>query len=184
MSLSLNATLERSRHARPALVVRDPRRAKAHLGSWRGALWSLLTAAGFFLLSYPRDLLPSFLTSISWLASGTVLVVLLDVKSVRWPVVPWPITAFLAIGAASALWSIEPADTARIFVVYATIALLAGLVVANSEVNVLLRGITWGTVIVASVTLWSVITEQVHALEQISGQLDLAPVMSTLRPAM
>jgi len=172
VSLSLKATLERSRHARPQSAARVHRRGKARLGSWRGALWSLLAAASFFLLSYPRDLLPDFLASISWLAVGTLVVVLLDVKNVRWPVVPWPITVFLAVGGSSALWSIEPADTARTFVVYATITLIAGLVVANSEATVLLRGITWGTVIVVGVTLWSVVTERAGA----GGPLGVLPI--------
>lgn len=127
----------------------------APTGSWRGVLWSVLVAIGFFQLTHPRAMLPSFTMSMWWLAALCALVALVDIRHLRLPRPPWTVLAFCAVCSASMLWSIGPSDTARALGLYGWIILFACLVVANTTTAVLLRGIVWGALLVVASTLWA-----------------------------
>lgn len=124
------------------------------------------------MLSHPREVLPDFSQSLMYLAIPVLLVVLVDVRTVRPPTVPWTVVAFLLLCAASLLWSVSPDDTARALALYSGIALFACLAVGNTETPVLLRGITWGAVVVAGATVWAASV----GLEGAGGPIGEAPL--------
>lgn len=139
------------RHARSLVVVST--RPPAADGTARGALWSALIAVSFFLLSHPREMFPNMTTSLTYLAIVCLVVVGVDARKVAWPVLPWTIVLFLGICATSLFWSVGPPDTVSALKLYGSIALLGAVVVSNTDVGALLRGIVWGAFIVAGLTL-------------------------------
>ncbi|MBF0722784.1 O-antigen ligase family protein [Sanguibacter inulinus] len=120
-------------------------------------------AIGFFLLSHPRELFPSLTESLWRLAALSLVVVVLDLRRVKFPAVPWTVAAFLGICLASALWSVEPSDTLRAVRLYCLIAVFACLAVANSTVQTLVRGIVWGALLVAGATFWTLWLQETGA---------------------
>lgn len=158
-------------HARSLVFV--SKRPPAADGTARGALWSILIAVGFFLLSHPRDMFPRLTTSVWWIMALSLLVVLIDVRRVRWPVPPWTVLLFLGVCSASVMWSISPSDTVRAVGLYGAIALFASLVAANTDTPALLRGIVWGALIVAGVALWAVWTDRTGS----GGPIGVRPIV-------
>ena len=138
-------------HARSMVPV--SRRTPAADGTARGALWSGLVAVGFFLLSHPREMFANLTMSLWFLASLSIIVAVVDSRRVSWPVPPWTVVLFLSICSISVLWSVGPPDTVRAVAMYGSIALYASLVVSNTDTAALLRGIVWGALIVAGLTL-------------------------------
>jgi len=145
----------------------------AREGTWRGLMWSAVIALGFVVLSYPRDLLPDFEASLGWLAALVAAVAMADVKNLRAPWIPVPVLLFLVLCGTSVVWSVSPDDTVRALVLYGGIAVFGCLVVSSTEISVLLRGISWGAVAVAALTLWAVLMGYAGA----GGPVGEAPVL-------
>lgn len=144
------------RHVARSARALSRRRPPASRGTWRGLLWSSLVAVAFVVLSHPREVIPDFSQSLLYVAVPVLLVVLVDVRAVRPPTVPWTVAVFLLLCAASLLWSVSPDDTAHALALYGGIALFACLAVGNTETSVLLRGIMWGAVLIAVAAVWAV----------------------------
>ena len=138
-------------HARSLIVV--SKRRPAADGTARGAMWSALIAISYFLMSHPREMFPNFTTSMWFLALLSLVVMAIDARMVSAPVLPWTVVLFLGICTMSVFWSVGPSDTVRALGLYGSIALLGALVVSNTDVAALLRGIVWGAFIVAGLTL-------------------------------
>lgn len=159
------------RHSRTVLVSPEGRRSPAAVDSWRGFMWSGFAAVAFFLLSNPREIL-TFPQSLNILLCLTVFVVLADARRVWFPTAPWLVWAFLALCALSALWSGRPGETLRATLLYAIIALIAGLTAANVETPVLVRGVVWGAFLVGAATLLAALVGYSRA----GGPIGVAPL--------
>ncbi len=110
----------------------------------------------FFELTHPTRIIPDFPRANLVLAAITGVVLLLDRRNVRLPRVPWTVVTYLALCAASVIWSINRSDTLHMTLLYGWIALFACICVAQTDIQTLLRGIAWGGVLVVAVTLISV----------------------------
>jgi len=128
----------------------------ARYGTWRGLLWSVFIAVAFFELTNPTHLVPDFPGANVVLAAITGVVLILEYRNARLPRVPWPVVAYLGLCAVSVLWSINRSDTLLMTLLYGWIALFACICVAQTDTPTLLRGISWGGVLVVAVTLISV----------------------------
>jgi O-antigen ligase len=148
-----------SGEALPGVRRWETRGEVARHGTWRALLWSVFIAVVFFELTHPRRLIPDFPVANLVLAGLTAGVLLLDHRNVRLPRIPWTIVVYLALCAASVLWSIGRSDTVRMTLLYAWIALLACICVTQTDTQTLLRGISWGGVLVVAVTLISVLVD-------------------------
>ncbi|MHB1288533.1 O-antigen ligase family protein [Georgenia sp.] len=127
----------------------------------------------FFFLSHPRVLIPQMTTSLAVVLGVAVTVAVVNFRDLRRSVVPVGLAALLAFFALSVLWSINRADSVRAVVFYALIALVACLIVANCEVDVLLQGAVWGAVAV-SIAAYAAIMLDVRAVGP--GPLWVTPV--------
>lgn len=136
-------------------------------------LWAALAALSFFVVSHPRELLPDFSQSLLWLLCLSALVVIVDLRRVRPPALSWPVVAFLGLCAASTLWSVDPGATTDALLLYGGVALLACLIVGNTETGVLLSGIVWGALLVTGVTLGSALA----GIEGAGGPVGEAPLL-------
>ncbi|KAE8765232.1 O-antigen ligase family protein [Georgenia thermotolerans] len=103
----------------------------------------------FFLISYPRIVLPSIVDSMWWLAGLALLVVLIDHRQISLRRPPLAMAVFLAFCLTSLAWSLNPSATATSVLLYAWIALLALTVTSNTDSNTLARGIRWGGLLTA-----------------------------------
>ena len=113
----------------------------------------------FFELTHPTRIIPDFPGANGWLAAITGVVLLLEGGNVRVPRIPWTAVAYLALCAASVLWSINRSDTLLMTLLYSWIALFACICVAQTDTQTLLRGIAWGGVMLVAVTLISVVVD-------------------------
>lgn len=96
------------------------------------------------------------------LALVTGVVLLVDRRNVRFPRIPWTSILYLALCAVSVVWSITPADTIRMTILYAWIALFAGVCVAQTDTGTLLRGFAWGGVLVVAGTGISLLIDPIR----------------------
>ncbi len=131
----------------------------ARYGTRRALLWSVFIAVAFFELTHPTRIIPDFPLANIVLAATTGLVLIIDHRNVRLPRVPWTVVTYLALCAASVLWSINRSDTLHMTLLYSWIALFACICVAQTDTQTLLRGIAWGGVLVVVATLISVVVD-------------------------
>ncbi len=121
--------------------------------SWRGLLWTVYIATMYYFMSNPLALVPAFEVSFLFASQVTILVLLVDRHPLRFPVVPWSVLLFIALGAVSMAWSISKDDTwvtTRGTVVLAALALL---VTSNVSAKVLAYGIGVGGVVIVAMSL-------------------------------
>ncbi len=122
----------------------------------------MLIAVAYFQISNPRLLIPDFPRSMVALALVTGIALLVDRRRVVLPRVPWASALYLGLCAVSVLWSITPADTVRMTLLYAWIALFAGICAAQADTGTLLRGFAWGGVLVVLATLISLLVDPIR----------------------
>lgn len=135
------------------------RGATARYGTWRALAWSVFIAVAFFTLSNPTHLVRDFPGAMGALAVATGVVLLLDRRNLRFPRMPWSVVVYLGLAAVSVTWSIERSDTVLMTILYAWVALLACICVAQTDNQTLLRGVAWSGVLLTTVTLISVVVD-------------------------
>lgn len=118
----------------------------AEPGTWRGALWVLVVATDFFLMSNPLVLVVDFDSALRLAVLVTVAAVVVTVKWVRVPKVALPVLAYLGWTFASLSWSILPAYTSDAWAQSAAVASVAVLIYANVGARVLATGFVLGGV--------------------------------------
>lgn len=121
--------------------------------SWRGLLWTVYIATMYYFMSNPLALVPAFEVSFLFASWVTILLLLVDRHPLRFPVVPWSVLLFIALGAVSMAWSISKDDTwvtTRGTVVLAALALL---VTSNVSAKVLAYGIGVGGAVIMAMSL-------------------------------
>jgi hypothetical protein len=125
-------------------------RPRATPGTLRGALWTLLVAADFFLVSNPLVFISSFEESLRDTVALTAAVALVTVPWLRLPAVPWLPLTFLGFAALSSRWSLSSDATWHAVGLYAVVLVVAMLLAANATVAVLVDGLTLGGVLIVA----------------------------------
>lgn len=125
-------------------------RTRASPGTLRGALWTLLVAVDFFLLSNPLVFISSFDESLRDAVVLTAAAALVTVLWLRLPAVPWALLAFLGFAALSSAWSTSSGATWHAVGLYALVAAVGVLVAANGTVAVVVDGLTLGGALIVA----------------------------------
>lgn len=130
-------------------------RPRAALSSPRGWLWLPVVAASFFWMSNPIVFVREFDDSVGKTIAWTAVAVALTLPWLRIPRVPWPWVAFLALCAASLLWTIDPASTGDSVTLYLTLTALAVIIAASCEPEVVAWGMGLGGVAVVVLSIYA-----------------------------
>lgn len=109
-------------------------------------VWSITIGVSVGWLSYPRKLISGLYFQPGLLAVSALVafVALISFRQWRFPWIPWPIVAYLAICASSAGWSVAPDRTWDSVLLYSGLAALASIAVAFTDTQTFLRGVAWG----------------------------------------
>lgn len=149
------------------LTEAEPRwfaaRPLAEIGSWRGSLWTALVALCFLGMSHPKIIEDSMPRVMLGLVLAAIVVVLVDIQSVRMPRIPMTVVVFLGFCALSMLWSSEVEMTARATLYYLVMATLGALLVANTTGRVLVRGLSFGIVLVMVLSVVAILVGHPNA---------------------
>jgi O-antigen ligase len=142
-----------ARDARRRRMSHTPSRALP--GTWRGALWVLVVAADFVLMSNPLVFVFNFDAALRLATLITVSTVVLTFPWVRTPRVALPVVAYLGWTLASYTWSILPAYTSDAWVQSAVVASVAVFIYTNVSARVLVTGFVLGGVAVSAASLYA-----------------------------
>ena len=130
------------------LLSRWPQKVEAPLvetpASWRGVLWTTYIATMYYLMSNPLVFVPAIEVSILFASWATILLLVVERRRVRLPVVPWSVLLLLVLMAVSMAWSISKDDTWAMTRLMVVIAALALLVTSNVSAKVLAYGMGLG----------------------------------------
>lgn len=134
-----------------------PRRApsRAEPRTWRGALWSLVVAVNFFLMSNPLVFVVNFDAGLRLAVLITISTVVVTFPWVRTPRVALPVVAYLAWTLASYSWSILPLYTSEAWAQSAVVASVAVLIYTNVSAQVLVTGFVIGGAAVSVASVYS-----------------------------
>jgi O-antigen ligase len=125
------------------------------VGSRLAVVWCVVVALDMVLLSNPRVLLDDFQHALRWSLVVTGCGVLLSLRRLRLPSVPWSIALFLYWALLSARWSIDSTATFHAMLLYAQITLIAVVVGANVDSLVCAAGLTLGGVVVVAASAYA-----------------------------
>lgn len=126
--------------------------------SWSGALWTIVIGLDFFWVSNPVVLIP-FDEALHKACIATAIAVVATLPRFRLPRPPWAVLGVLTFGFASALWSTDPGATVHYTATLALVALLATVIVANSDARTIAQGMLLGGVLVLG-TSWYAFHEE------------------------
>ena len=129
--------------SRPQASVRGP----------RGWVWACVVAAVFFWMSNPLVYVPGFHLSLEKAVDLVLVTCLMTLPWLRVPRVPWPWLVFHALAYASLLWTIDPHLTGYTNMLYLKITLVALLIAANCEPEVIGWGLGLGGVVVVALSI-------------------------------
>ncbi len=149
---------DRTRRPRPvlrALARWHDERPRADLTDARGWLMGALVAATFFWMSNPVVFIPSFYLALGQALIWTKVVVVVSLVWLRFPRVPWPWLAFVALAYLSQLWTRDDFHTDVSDIVYLELTTLAVLVAANSAPRVVAWGLGAGGCAVVGLSLYA-----------------------------
>jgi O-antigen ligase len=124
-------------------------------GTWYGAIWSIVLALDFFLISSPLVFEPVFDESLRRAVICTTVACVVSVPRLRVPRIPWSLALFLAYGLATALWSINQAFTVHFLSLYVVLAVLGVVVASNIDTRVLSQGLVLGAVVVVLTSVYA-----------------------------
>jgi hypothetical protein len=142
----------------------------------RGALWTLLLAVDFFLMSNPLVFIPAFDEALRDALVITAVFVLVELFWIRVPGVPWELLLFLAFAAVSSAWSLSPQATWYTVELYAFVGAVAVLIAANVTVPVLVDGLCLGGVLIVVLSFYALHAELPGAVVPAGGKGHMAGV--------
>lgn len=114
-------------------------------------------------MSHPKIIEDDMPRVLLGLFVATLVVVAVDVRSVRLPRVPVTVLAFLAFCGLTMLWSPEVTVTARATLYYLAMAVLGALLVANTTGRLLVRGLSFGIVLVMVLSVVAIVVGHPNA---------------------
>lgn len=130
----------------------NARRLPAAAGTWRGTLWTVFVSVCFLGMSHPKILEDHMPTIVLWLWMAGALVAIIDAKAVRVPALPVTVVAFLGFCLVSLVWTTDADLTGRATLYYLAMALLAGFIATNTTGDLLIRGLSFGVILVVALS--------------------------------